>query len=135
MISEKLQKAINEQITAEMWSANLYMSMSFYMQKEGLDGCAVWLKKQSEEELGHAYDMAAYMIKRGGVAKVDKVDVVPQSWDGALGVFENVYSHECNRMSIVFSFERIILNFLCEIHSLKLYEIFLCVFLFLEKET
>ena len=96
MISEKLQKAINEQITAEMWSANLYMSMSFYMQKEGLDGCAVWLKKQSEEELWHAYDMAAYMMKRGGVAKVDKVDVVPQSWDGALGVFENVYSHECN---------------------------------------
>nr|MBP9618251.1 ferritin [Bacteroides sp.] len=24
MISEKLQNAINEQITAEMWSANLY---------------------------------------------------------------------------------------------------------------
>ena len=28
MISEKLQNAINEQITAEMWSANLYLSMS-----------------------------------------------------------------------------------------------------------
>ena len=25
MISEKLQNAINEQITAEMWSANLYL--------------------------------------------------------------------------------------------------------------
>ena len=28
MISEKLQNAINEQITAEMWSANLYLAMS-----------------------------------------------------------------------------------------------------------
>ena len=28
MISEKLQNAINEQITAEMWSSNLYLSMS-----------------------------------------------------------------------------------------------------------
>lgn len=27
MISEKLQNAINEQITAEMWSANLYLSL------------------------------------------------------------------------------------------------------------
>ena len=27
MISEKLQNAINEQITAEMWSANLYLAM------------------------------------------------------------------------------------------------------------
>ena len=29
MISEKLQNAINEQITAEMWSANLYLAVSF----------------------------------------------------------------------------------------------------------
>ena len=38
MISDKLQKAINEQIVAEMWSANLYLSMSFYLQREGYDG-------------------------------------------------------------------------------------------------
>ena len=35
MITEKLQNAINEQITAEMWSANMYLAMSFYMEKEG----------------------------------------------------------------------------------------------------
>ena len=35
MISEKLQKAINEQITAEMWSSNLYLAMSFFFEKEG----------------------------------------------------------------------------------------------------
>ena len=33
MISEKLQNAINEQITAEMWSSNLYLSISFYLHK------------------------------------------------------------------------------------------------------
>ena len=27
MITEKLQNAINEQITAEMWSANMYLAM------------------------------------------------------------------------------------------------------------
>ena len=55
MISEKLQNAINEQITAEMWSSNLYLSMSFYLQKEGFDGFASWMRKQSQEELQHAY--------------------------------------------------------------------------------
>lgn len=34
MITEKLQNAINEQITAELWSANLYLAMSF-----------IWIKK------------------------------------------------------------------------------------------
>ena len=33
-MSEKLQNALNEQITAELWSANLYLSMSFYLKKE-----------------------------------------------------------------------------------------------------
>ena len=53
MISEKLQNAINEQITAEMWSANLYLAMSFYFEKEGFSGFAHWMKKQSQEEMGH----------------------------------------------------------------------------------
>ena len=56
MISEKLQDAMNEQITAEMWSSNLYLSMSFYLQKEGFDGFAHWMRKQSQEELQHAYN-------------------------------------------------------------------------------
>ena len=64
MISEKLQNAINEQITAEMWSSNLYLSMSFYLQKEGFDGFASWMRKQSQEELQHAYDLADYLVKR-----------------------------------------------------------------------
>ncbi len=101
MISEKLQKAINEQITAEMWSANLYMSMSLYLKMEGYDGFAHWLKKQSEEELAHAYELADYVIKRGGRALVDKVDVVPTGWGSPLEVFEHVYKHECHVSELI----------------------------------
>ena len=95
MITEKLQRAINDQITAELWSANLYLSMSFYMEKEGFSGMAAWLKKQSQEENDHACQMASYLIKRGGVAFVDKVDVVPNEFGTPLEVFQQVYEHEC----------------------------------------
>lgn len=94
MISEKLQKAINDQITAELWSSNIYLQMSFFLEKEGWDGFAHWMLKQSEEEKEHALEMAHYLIKRGGEAKVDKIDVVPFGWGGVLEVFEHVYSHE-----------------------------------------
>mgnify|MGYP000930613040 CR=1 FL=1 len=73
MISEKLQNAINEQITAEMWSSNLYLSMSFYFACEGFDGFAHWMKKQSEEELEHAYKMIDYSVKRGGQVKLEQI--------------------------------------------------------------
>ena len=50
-MTEKLQKVLNEQITAELWSANLYLSMSFYMKKDGFDGFAHWMYKQYQEEV------------------------------------------------------------------------------------
>ena len=49
-MTENLQKALNGQITAELWSANLYLSMSFYLEKEGFSGMARWMRKQSAEE-------------------------------------------------------------------------------------
>ena len=101
MITEKLQKAINDQITAELWSSNLYLQMSFYMEKEGWDGAAHWLAKQSEEEKEHAMDMAHYLIKRGGTAKVSMIDVVPEGWGDYAEVFKNVYDHECHVSELI----------------------------------
>ena len=36
-MTENLQKALNGQITAELWSANLYLSMSFYLPVGGIN--------------------------------------------------------------------------------------------------
>ena len=93
-MSEKLQNALNEQITAELWSANLYLSMSFYLKKEGFSGMANWMRKQSAKEVGHACTIAEYMVKREATPKVDKVDVVPQGWGNSLEVFEHALEHE-----------------------------------------
>ncbi|MGM9805470.1 MAG: ferritin [Candidatus Aphodosoma sp.] len=101
MITDKLQKEFNVQIAAEMWSSNLYMSMAYYLDRQGLDGMACWMKKQAHEELEHAYRFADYLASRGGVVKVDKIDVVPQGW-GAVGeVFESVYKHECHVSKLI----------------------------------
>lgn len=101
MITDKLQKEFNVQIAAEMWSANLYMSMAYFMSSKGLDGMASWLKKQAQEETEHAYRFADYLAARGGVIKIDKIDVVPQGWGSAKEVFEHVYKHECHVSKLV----------------------------------
>ena len=101
MISTTLQKAINDQITAELWSSNLYLSMAFALKAEGWDGFAHWMDKQSLEEREHAVAMADYLIKRGGEAKVSMIDVVPDKWGSVLDVFENVYKHECHVSALI----------------------------------
>ena len=65
ILSRKLSDALNEQINMEMWSSNLYLSMSVHFTQIGLDGFAHWTLKQSHEELEHAYKMIDYSIKRG----------------------------------------------------------------------
>lgn len=94
MITEKLQKAVNDQITAELWSSNLYLQMAFYFEKEGWDGFAHWMHKQSDEERNHAIMLANYLAKRGGEAKANMVDVVPNGWGSVKEVFANVAEHE-----------------------------------------
>ena len=100
-MTEKLQKELNVQINAEMWSSNLYLSMAFYLKNKGLDGCANWLMKQSKEELNHAYEIADYLNKRGEKAEVGMVDVVPTGWGDVAEVFKNVYDHECHVSKLI----------------------------------
>lgn len=101
VISKKLEKALNEQINAEMWSSNLYMAMSFYCDKEGFSGFGGWLKKQAAEELEHAYAMAGFLIQRGGTAKVGKIAEVLASWKNPLDMFKKVYEHECHVSELI----------------------------------
>ena len=101
MISKKLQDALNEQIVAEIYSANLYLSMSFYMEKEGFDGFSTWMKKQSAEEMDHAYQMASFIIKRGGEAVVNQIPAVKQKWSTPLEAFEDTYKHECHVSQLI----------------------------------
>ena len=74
ILSRKLSDALNEQINMEMWSSNLYLSMSVHFTQIGLDGFAHWTLKQSQEELEHAYKMIDYSIKRGGQVTIGVVN-------------------------------------------------------------
>ena len=100
-MTERLQKALNEQITAELWSANLYLSMSFFLRREGYDGFAHWMQVQAKEETSHATQIAQYMISRQAIPKIDKIDVVPQNWGNTREVFEDAYKHECHVSKLI----------------------------------
>ena len=95
MITERLQKAINDQITAELWSSNLYLQMAYFFKREGWDGFAHWMELQAVEEREHATQMGDFLVERGGTVKLQMIDVVPEGWGSPLEVFEHTYSHEC----------------------------------------
>ena len=95
MITKKLQDAINDQITAELWSSNLYLQMSYFLKALGWDGFSRWMALQAVEEREHATRMADYMTDRGGKVKLQMIDVVPEGWGSVPEIFEHSYKHEC----------------------------------------
>ena len=54
MMSKKIEKALNEQVNAELFSAYLYLSMEAYFKSLNLNGFANWMKVQTQEEVSHA---------------------------------------------------------------------------------
>ena len=66
MLNQTVEKAINNQINAELYSEYLYLSMSAYLKSIGMNGCASWMNIQAQEERAHAMGMFDYIIRRGG---------------------------------------------------------------------
>lgn len=94
MISTKMATALNEQIKWEMYSANLYLAMSSYLQDAGLTGFSHWMRIQYQEETAHALKFYDFLLSRGGQVTMLPIDAPPANWTTTLEVFEETLAHE-----------------------------------------
>ena len=65
MVSENMEKALNAQLNAEIYSGYLYLSMAAYFEDEDLSGFANWMRVQANEELEHGIKFYDYIIRTG----------------------------------------------------------------------
>jgi len=94
MLSKKMEKALNEQINAEMYSGYLYLSMSAYFEEINLPGFANWTKVQAQEEMTHAMKIYNYVVDRSGRVNLMPIDGPETEWKDTIEVMEQVKSHE-----------------------------------------
>lgn len=93
-MNEILEKAFNEQITAEFYSAYLYLSMKAYFVRLNLSGFANWTDVQVQEETAHGHGMFDYVLERGGKIELGALDKPEFNWNSPLDVFEHILRHE-----------------------------------------
>ena len=94
MISTTMATALNEQIKWEMYSANLYLAMSAYLQDAGLTGFSHWMRIQYQEETAHALKFYDFLLSRGGQVTMLSIDAPDANWSNILEIFEETLSHE-----------------------------------------
>ena len=94
MLSKKMEKELNSQLNAELYSAYLYLSMSAHFESTNLKGFASWMRVQALEERDHAMKFFDFIHERGGKVLMQPIDGPPTSWKSFLNVFQETYKHE-----------------------------------------
>lgn len=94
MLGQKLQAALNDQIKHELASAYVYLSMAAYFEAENYPGFAHWMKRQREEELGHAMRLFDHVHERGGRVTLQALEAPPATYASPLDAFEKALNHE-----------------------------------------
>lgn len=94
MLSNRIEKELNDQINAEFWSAYFYLSMAAYFENNNLPGFANWMKVQYHEEILHVMKFFNYVNDRGGRVLLKPIDAVKTEWKDEIEVFEDILKHE-----------------------------------------
>ncbi|NLJ73772.1 MAG: ferritin [Firmicutes bacterium] len=94
MLSEKLLKALNDQITHEFASANLYLSMAAYCAAQGYEGFSSFFIMQAEEERFHAMKFFHFVNELGGQVVISGYPDPQQEFASVKDTFEKALAHE-----------------------------------------
>jgi ferritin len=94
MLSKKMEKALNGQVNAELYSAYIYLSMSANFTAQNWLGCAHWMRLQAKEEVEHAMKIYDFILECMGKVTLEQLAKPPTQWPAPLAAFEVAYAHE-----------------------------------------
>lgn len=94
MLTPAIEKALNEQLNKEFYSAYLYLAMSAYCAHRGFNGAANWFRQQYKEEEMHGMKMYDYIINRDGKVTLAPVEGPANDYGSMLETFQASLEHE-----------------------------------------
>ncbi|WP_026894996.1 ferritin [Clostridiisalibacter paucivorans] len=94
MLSEKLLKALNDQMNYEFESAHYYLAMAAYCADQDLDGFENFFLVQAEEERFHAMKFFNFINEMDGRATIQSMGEPKNEFESVLDVFNTALAHE-----------------------------------------
>jgi ferritin len=93
-MSPVVHEAINRQINAELGASYSYLAMSAFCARQAFNGCAHWLRLQSQEEYGHAMKLYDFLIARDGTVELKAMAEPRATYESIAAVFEAALQQE-----------------------------------------
>lgn len=94
MISDKMVRALNEQIAMEGYASFLYLSMAGWFDLRSMMGCAAFMYRQSSEEHIHMMKIFHYLLELDAAAISPAIKQPPSEFSNARAIFEETLVHE-----------------------------------------
>ncbi|WP_352419781.1 ferritin [Proteiniborus sp.] len=94
MLSEKLAKALNDQMNFEFLSAHYYLAMAAYFEDQDLSGFGHFFIVQAEEERFHAMKFYNFINEMDERATIQAISEPQNEFKSYVDVFENALEHE-----------------------------------------
>jgi ferritin len=94
MVSDIIEKAINEQIRIEAESSQIYLAMASWAENQGFEGVASFMYAHSDEERMHMLKLVKFVNERGGHAQVSALVKPPVSFGSFKEMFQTLFDHE-----------------------------------------
>ncbi len=101
-ISQSLQNALNEQVTLEAYSAQMYLMLACWADENQLDGVKDFMMKHSQEERVHMAKIIEYIQERGGTVVIDAIRKPEPQPNNVLECFESVLKQEIENTTAVY---------------------------------
>ncbi len=94
MLSEKMLGLLNDQITREHFSSNLYLQMSGWAKTQGLNGSAKFLRDHAQEEMSHMMKLFDFVVECGSQPIIEGMDKPKAEYDSIEQIFTEILAHE-----------------------------------------
>lgn len=93
-MNERIEKAFNDQINEELFSAYIYLAMAAHFESSNLEGFANWMRQQAQEEVEHAMRFYTHINRRGGRVVLKALGEPPVDYGTPLDAFQKALEHE-----------------------------------------
>ena len=109
-LSEKLSKALNEQMTKEAHASQIYLSYAAWADNNGFAGIANFLFRHAAEERNHMMKILEYILNRGAQAEVSAIPAPAPDPTSINNCFEKVFEHEIDNTNSIYKVVKMALD-------------------------
>ncbi len=94
MLKKEISDALVLQLNKEFQSSYIYLGMSAYASKVGLNGSSSWFLVQYQEEVAHAMKLFKYLENQEVHVTLPKIEEANVDFKSILDTFKKALAHE-----------------------------------------